>query len=143
MLEKKGKTHAGTRRTAQERIATVPEDVTHHRHSGAQRICKPKHTAPHQALPAKAPPGHTENAPGTANTGDPTMPRLNEYISVGFCNGYGDGDYRVSCAVEDLSRKQLDELMLAMFHAQRTAWDMWCRAQHQETPEQANTGDHP
>ena len=68
------------------------------------------------------------------------MPKLDTYISVGFCSGYGDGDYRVSCAVEDMSRKQLDELMLAMFHAQRTAWDMWRRAQHQEMSEQANTG---
>jgi len=65
------------------------------------------------------------------------MPRLNEYISAGFCSGYGDGDWRVSTKVERLSRKQMDELINAMFHAQRCAWDMWCAAQHKENPEQS------
>ena len=61
------------------------------------------------------------------------MPKLNEYISVGFCAGYGDADYRVGMAVSDLSRKQIDELIVGMFHAQRAMWDIWSRAQKQPT----------
>ena len=60
------------------------------------------------------------------------MPKLDDYISVGFCAGYGDADYRVSAAVDTLSRKQLEELFVGMFHAQRCAWDMWKRAQVDE-----------
>ena len=51
------------------------------------------------------------------------MPRLREYISVGFCSGYGDGDWRVSMAVRSLSRKQFDELRLAVLGALRCAED--------------------
>ena len=57
------------------------------------------------------------------------MPRLNEYISVGFCSGYGDGDYRVSMAVRDLDRKRFDELRLAVLEALRCAEDNWRDAQ--------------
>jgi len=55
------------------------------------------------------------------------MPRLNEYISVGFCSGYGDGDFRVSCAVEGLSRESFNELKLATLSALNVADDMWRR----------------
>ena len=55
------------------------------------------------------------------------MPRLNEYFSVGFCAGYGDGDYRVSMKVQDLSRKQFNELKLATLGALQCAEDMWRR----------------
>lgn len=57
------------------------------------------------------------------------MPKLNEYISVGFCSGYGDGDYRVGMGVGKLSRERMNELTVAMVHAQRTAWEIWLRAQ--------------
>ena len=57
------------------------------------------------------------------------MPRLIEYISVGFCSGYGDGDYRVFGTVGDLDRKALNELKLAMLGAIRCAEDTWQAAQ--------------
>ena len=62
------------------------------------------------------------------------MPRLIEYISVGFCSGYGDGDYRVSMNVKNLSRKQMNELTVAMHWATQCAWDNWKRGQPEETP---------
>ena len=57
------------------------------------------------------------------------MPKLNEYISVGFCSGYGDGDFRIGMSVGKLSREKMNELTVAMVHAQRMAWDIWLRAQ--------------
>ena len=38
------------------------------------------------------------------------MPRLIEYLSVGICASYGDGDYKVSCAAADLSPDQVREI---------------------------------
>ena len=74
------------------------------------------------------------------------MPKLNEYISIGFCAGYGDGDYRVSMSVAELSRKRFDELQLATLGALRCAEDIWRRAQPQDeakaTPtDPATTGE--
>lgn len=57
------------------------------------------------------------------------MPRLNELIQTGFCAGYGDGDFRVSAAVEKLSKKELDELKLITLTALQVADDMWKRGQ--------------
>jgi hypothetical protein len=57
------------------------------------------------------------------------MPKLIEYISAGFCAGYGDGDYRVSLAVCNLSRKEFDELRLSVLNALRCAEDHWRDAQ--------------
>lgn len=68
------------------------------------------------------------------------MPRLIEHISIGFCSGYGDGDYRISTSIEKFSRKQMDELLLAHFHAGRMAWDMWSRAQAQPEASKADSG---
>ena len=65
------------------------------------------------------------------------MPRLIEYMSVGFCAGYGDGDYRVSMTVCDLDRKAFNELKLATLGAIRCAEDMWLRAQAEKP---GNTG---
>lgn len=62
------------------------------------------------------------------------MPNLREYIRVGICSGYGDGDFGVSVAVSDLSREQLDELKLATLTALRVADDMWLRGQEAEQP---------
>lgn len=67
------------------------------------------------------------------------MPRLTEYINVGFCSGYGDGDWRVSMKVESLSRNAMNELCVAMFHAQRNAWDIWAAAQVKEQAKQDAT----
>ena len=53
------------------------------------------------------------------------MPKLDEYITVGFCTGYGDGDYRVSMKVRNLTKKQFDELKLATLSALRCAEDNW------------------
>ena len=60
------------------------------------------------------------------------MPQLHELITVGFCKGYGDGDYRVSMAVRNLSRKEMQELTNTMFWATKTAWDSWLDAQPKE-----------
>ena len=60
------------------------------------------------------------------------MPKLREYITVGFCSSYGDGDFGVSAGVEKLSRKELDELKLATLTALRIADDMWRRAQPED-----------
>lgn len=38
------------------------------------------------------------------------MPKLREYMAVGFCNSYGDADYLVSCAAADLTPQQVQEL---------------------------------
>jgi hypothetical protein len=67
------------------------------------------------------------------------MPELNQLIGVGFCKGYQDGDYRVSAAVGDLSKKRLDELKLAMLSAISAADDMWRRAQDTTDPKQGDT----
>jgi hypothetical protein len=57
------------------------------------------------------------------------MPRVNEYIVVGFCESYGDGDYQIVMAkVESLSRDKMNQLTLAMTHATRHAWDIWLKA---------------
>ena len=57
------------------------------------------------------------------------MPRLNELISVGFCSGYGDGDFRVSMDVCNLSQERFNELQLATLAALRCAEDNWRSAQ--------------
>lgn len=69
------------------------------------------------------------------------MPKLNTYIEVGTCAGYGDGDYRISAKVQDLSRKQMEDLFVTMFHAQRMAWDMWTRGQSESSAGQAKTSE--
>jgi hypothetical protein len=57
------------------------------------------------------------------------MPRLIEYISVGICSGYGDGDFRVSMDVRKLSKKSFDDMRLATLTALRVAEEHWCAAQ--------------
>lgn len=58
------------------------------------------------------------------------MPKLNAYIEVGFCAGYGDGDYRVSMNVQRLNRAQWNELQLAVLSALSCAREHWMSAQH-------------
>jgi hypothetical protein len=65
------------------------------------------------------------------------MPRLIEHISVGFCAGYGDGDYRVAMSVRSLSRKEFNELKLAMLSAIRCAEDNWLDEQAKKPENQA------
>ena len=38
------------------------------------------------------------------------MPRLIEYMSVGICASYGDGDYKVSCGAAELTPDQVREI---------------------------------
>jgi len=45
------------------------------------------------------------------------MPKLIEYVSIGICSGYGDGDFRVSASVCDLSPADYNELRLAFMGA--------------------------
>lgn len=63
------------------------------------------------------------------------MPRLNEYISIGFCESYGDADFRVSMKVCDLSRKRFDELKLATLTALRVADEHWLRKNNEQSVE--------
>lgn len=60
------------------------------------------------------------------------MPNLREYVTIGICGGYGDGDYRVSCSVAQLSLKEMQELRQAFCGALFTAEEMWRneRAKH-------------
>ena len=57
------------------------------------------------------------------------MPKLNTLVQVGFCTGYGDGDYRVSAAVQSLSRERMRELKAALIDAAVCMDDMWKRGQ--------------
>lgn len=68
------------------------------------------------------------------------MPSLNEYIAVGFCSGYGDGDYRVNMSVRDLSKNSFQELQLATLQALRCAEDQWRDAEAQR---QIKRGEGP
>jgi len=63
------------------------------------------------------------------------MPRLNEYISIGFCESYGDADFKVSMKVCDLSRKRFDELKLATLTALRVADEHWLYKNNEESVE--------
>lgn len=69
------------------------------------------------------------------------MPALIEYIKVGICAGYGDGDFSVSMSVQNLSRKQWEEVQLATLTALAVAREHWLAAQGQEAaqlPKDAN-----
>jgi hypothetical protein len=65
------------------------------------------------------------------------MPRLIEYVTIGICSGYGDGDYRVSCSVEGLSVAQMKELRQAFCGALFTAEEMWRNARVKDPENQA------
>lgn len=62
------------------------------------------------------------------------MPRLREYVTIGICAGYGDGDYRVSSEVANLSREDMTELRLAFVYAINAAEEMW-RNEQRKKPE--------
>ena len=63
------------------------------------------------------------------------MPRLREYVSIGICEGYGDGDFRVSASIADLSRDDMSKLRQAFCVAIGVMEDMWGAAQEKkETP---------
>ncbi|HTE14671.1 MAG TPA: hypothetical protein VK642_06305 [Burkholderiales bacterium] len=68
------------------------------------------------------------------------MPSLNTLIEVGFCLGYGDGDYRVSGAIGELSRERFNELMVTHLWAIKCAQEMWLKAQPQPQAAQAGSG---
>lgn len=73
------------------------------------------------------------------------MPNLREYVTIGICGGYGDGDYKVSCAVADLSPEDMQELRLAFCYALFAAEEMW-RKERAKLPENqaksaSRTGD--
>ena len=62
------------------------------------------------------------------------MPKLNTLIEVGFCSGYGDGDYRVSSEIAEFDRAKFDELRLAILGALHCAENMW-RSQRVDSPD--------
>ncbi len=64
------------------------------------------------------------------------MPKLDTLIEIGFCMGYGDGDFGVSARVAELDRKKFEELLLAIHYATNTAIEMWKR-EHQPPASEA------
>lgn len=62
------------------------------------------------------------------------MPKLDEYLSVGFCRSYGDADYAVKCSVADLTYEQMQQLRaiipVAIFAMER----MWSAEQEKKFP---------
>ena len=65
------------------------------------------------------------------------MPKLNTLVEVGFCAGYGDGDYRVSTAVSNLSQNEMQELKATLIDAANCMVDMWRREKAKEQDQQA------
>ena len=57
------------------------------------------------------------------------MPRLIEYVKIGICSGYGDGDYQVSATVANLSVEDMQQLRLAFVYALFCAEEMWRKEQ--------------
>lgn len=70
------------------------------------------------------------------------MPRLIEYLSVGICASYGDGDYKVSCAAADLSPQQVRDIRQTIPVAIATLEKYLQEAmeKHAEKPVQAASG---
>ena len=68
------------------------------------------------------------------------MPRLIEYMSVGICASYGDGDYKVSCAAADLTPAQVREIRQTIPVAIATLerYLQEATAKHQEPGKQAS-----
>ena len=64
------------------------------------------------------------------------MPQLNTVIEIGFCSGYGEGDYRVSC--RSLTRDELNELIVTTHYALQQLVDNFKLNQPQEQSCQAN-----
>ena len=62
------------------------------------------------------------------------MPRLREYLTIGICSSYGDGDFRVSCTVADLSYEEMSKLRQACCAAIGTMEQMW-REEQMKKPE--------
>ena len=72
------------------------------------------------------------------------MPRLIEYVSVGFCSSYGDGDWRISCAIEELTQERFNELRSTMCAAIGQMEDMRRRAiERKQAPKQQAKKDQP
>lgn len=71
------------------------------------------------------------------------MPRLIEYLSVGICASYGDGDYKVSCAAADLSVDQVREIRQTIPVAIATLerYLQEALAKHQPAASQSSAGD--
>lgn len=69
------------------------------------------------------------------------MPRLIEYVQIGICASYMDGDYRISGDVANLSRQQMNELRHAFCGAIAITERMWAEAQMakpENQPQQAS-----
>ena len=60
------------------------------------------------------------------------MPNLRTLIEIGFCGGYGDGDYLVSSAIAELPREQFLELLQTIQFASAVAVQMWQAEQHKK-----------
>ena len=66
------------------------------------------------------------------------MPALIEYIKVGICAGYGDGDFSVSMGIQKLSRRQWEEVQLATLTALACAREHWLAAQTEASQKAAH-----
>lgn len=65
------------------------------------------------------------------------MPKLREYVSIGICSGYGDGDFAVSLAIADLSIAEMNELRCAACVAISVMERTWREAQDKRVENQA------
>ena len=66
------------------------------------------------------------------------MPKLREYVTIGICSGYGDGDFAVSGSVGDLSLRDMNELRQAACVAISVMERMWQDAQAKKPENQAS-----
>lgn len=58
--------------------------------------------------------------------------KLRPILAVGLCNSYGDGDYRVSGEIQNLTVQQMKDLRAAMIGAIFQAEEMWRSRPNQE-----------
>ena len=68
------------------------------------------------------------------------MPKLIEYMSVGFDISYGDADYSVACKASDLGPKEVQELraIIPVAVATLEKYLQEAMAKHQEQGKQAD-----
>ena len=62
------------------------------------------------------------------------MPQLRRYISVGFCEGYGDADFEVSGIVCSLTYEEMKELRSMIPVAIASMERMWADEQARKHP---------
>jgi hypothetical protein len=62
------------------------------------------------------------------------MPKLREYLSVGFCESYGDADFSVKASVASLTYEQMKELRAMIPVAIGVMEKMWADENEKRHP---------